>query len=148
MRKVISVVFYVIAGFFVYTVTLLAFVNMDALPSAGKAPAWAKFAIMGGFSIPAAIALLIGAAIDRFQHWKRDLGIVLVSGAGTTAVVAFTMACLLMSPEVKKLFPPGQLDVFSDLVAGVSCIAAVLAVGVVLIKISRKDKRQTLAKEP
>jgi hypothetical protein len=79
-RRVVSIVFYVVAGFLVYTVDLLAFTDMSSMPGTTKPPAWAKFAMMGAFSAPVAVALLLGLAINRFRHWKRDVGIVLVSG--------------------------------------------------------------------
>jgi hypothetical protein len=137
-RKVVSIVLYVVAGFFVYMVTLLAFVNMSALPAAGKPPAWSKFAVMGGFSIPAVVALLIGLAVSRFQHWKRDVGIVLVSGAGMTAFIALTMVSIISSKDFKQYFTGNELDFFSDYVVGVGCILMSIAAGAVLIKISRR----------
>jgi hypothetical protein len=148
-RKFINIVLYVIAGIFVYAASLLAFVDMNSLASIPKPPAWAKFAIMGGVSIPGVVALLIGLAINRFRHWKRDVGIVLVSGAGTTAFVAFAMACILLSPELKELFPRNKLDFFNDFVTGVSCIIALTATGVALITISRKqEQNHTLQSTP
>ncbi len=137
-RKVISIVLYVVAGFFIYGVGLLAFTNMDAMPAGSiKPPAWAKSAMMGGFSAPAGVALLLGLAIDRFRHWKRDLGIVFLSGAGVAAFVVLTIACLLLSPDSKKLFPRDALDFFSAYATGLSFILGLLAIGVTLIAISK-----------
>ncbi len=143
-RKVISIIFYVIAGFLLYIVGLLAFLNMSALPSAGEPPAWAKFAIVGGFSVPAIIALVIGLGISRFQHWKRDVGIVMVSGAGTTAFVVFGVACTLLSPESKEFLPRDKLELFSDIVTGVICMALIVVLGVALIMISKKSQNQPI----
>ncbi len=136
-RKVISTVFYVVAGFLVYMVGVLAFTNMSSLPGSTKPPAWAKLAMMGVFSAPAAVALLAGLAIDRFRHWKRDVGIVLVSGAGVTAFVVLTIACILMSPESRKLFPRNMLDFFSAYIAGMSSILGLIVIGIALIMTSR-----------
>jgi hypothetical protein len=65
-------------------VSLLAFVNLSFLPSGNKPPLWFKYAIVGGFCIPGVVALVIGLVVSRFRYWKRDVGIVFVSGAGTT----------------------------------------------------------------
>ena len=139
LRKVISIICYIVAGVFVYMVSLLAFVNLSFLPSGNKPPLWFKYAIVGGFCIPGVVALVIGLAVSRFRCWKRDVGIVFVSGAGTTAFIAFSMACLLLSPEFKKLFPHNVLTFFSDLVTGLSCILLFSAAGIGLIKSSRRE---------
>ncbi len=139
-RRVLSIVFYVVAGFFVYTVTLLSFIDMDSLPSVDRPPAWTKFAIMGGFAVPAAIAMLIGLGLSRFQHWKRDVGIVLVSGAGITAFAAVTLICLLLSPGFQELFPAHNMTLFDDVATGASCTVAAALIGVVCIRISKKAK--------
>lgn len=136
-RKVLSIVFYAVAGFFVYGVALLAFIKMDSMPEPTQPPVWAKFAMIGVFSAPAAVALLVGLAIDRFRHWKRNVGIVLVSGAGSTAFVVLTLACILMSPESKKLFPRDMLNLFSAYIAGTSTILGFIVIGVALIMTSR-----------
>jgi hypothetical protein len=57
-----------------------------------------------------------------------------VSGAGATAFIVFSMACLLLSPESKKLFPHNTLAFFSDFVTGLSCILLFSVAGIALIK--------------
>jgi 4-amino-4-deoxy-L-arabinose transferase-like glycosyltransferase len=139
LRKVISIICYVIAGFFLYSVNLLAFINLSFPPSENKPPLWVKFAIMGVVCIPGVVALVIGLAISRFRYWKRDVGIVFVSGAGVTAFIVFSIVCFYLSPEFKKLFPDNNLALFSDIITGPSCILLFSAVGIALIKISRRE---------
>ena len=138
-RRVISIVFYVVAGFFVYMVNLLAFVNLGAPIANCQPPAWAKAAILAGFSVPAVIALVAGLAISRFQHWRRDIGIVAVSGAGMTTLVVLMVVCILLSPDSKEFFPREKLDFFSDYGTGAGAIIVLTLVGVMLIKISRRE---------
>jgi hypothetical protein len=76
--------------------------------------------------------------IDRFRHWKRDAGIVLVSGA---SVAAFNVLTLAMSPESRKLFPHDMLDLFSAYIAGTSSILGLIVIGIALIVISRVKSR-------
>ncbi len=137
-RKVIGICLYIVAGFFVYLVSLLAFMDMSALPVPG--PAWTKYAVIGGFSIPAAVAQLIGLAVSRFKQWKRDLGIVLVSGSGMTAFVVFTIACLLWSPETRALFPRNTWELFSDVATGVGGIVIIAGAGTALIVMSIRER--------
>ena len=139
LPKTLSIFCYIVAGFFVYMIGLLAFLNPRFLPSGNKPPLWVKYAIVGGFCIPGVVALVIGLAVSRFRYWKRDVGIVFLSGAGTTAFIAFSMACLLLSPEFKKLFPHNMLAFFSDIVTGLSCILLFSAAGITLIKSSRRE---------
>ena len=73
-RKVPSTIFYIVAGFFVCVVSLLA----SSIQLTGSV--WVKFAIVGGFSVPAIVALVTGLVSSDFRHWKRDVGIVIVSG--------------------------------------------------------------------
>ncbi len=136
-RKVISIVFYVVAGFLVYMVSVLAFTNMGSMPGPPSLAAWVKFVIMGVFSAPAAVALLVGLAIGRFRHWKRDVGIVLVSGAGVTAFVVLTITSMFLSPDSKKLFPRDMFDFFSAYIAGMSSLLGLTVIGIALIMTSR-----------
>jgi hypothetical protein len=67
LRKVISIICYILAGFFVYTVSLLAFVNLRFLPSGNKPLLWLKYAVVGGFCIPGVVALVIH---DLRPYWR------------------------------------------------------------------------------
>lgn len=147
MRKILSIVFYVIAGFFLYAVNGLAFVNVAAIKTATPSPAWIKLLVIGIFAGPALISLVIGLAITRFQQWKRDVGIVFVSAGGVTSFIAVTMACLFISPESKRYFPPDTPDVsefFGDLSVGIVCIVTFIVLGVSFIITSRQKRKPAI----
>ena len=67
VRKIISLIFYSLGGFFIYGICIIAFTN---IPKVGAF----KFAIIGGFSILTLIFMVIGSAIYRFQNWKFSIG--------------------------------------------------------------------------
>ena len=134
MRKVLGILLYIVAGFFVYMVCLLAFVNQE--------PPIAKWGIVVGFSIPAALFLCGGLAINRFQNWRRDSGIVLLAGAGFTFFLVFTLACLLMTEEFKRMMEPDSLDFFSAYIAGFCFILGSGALGVVLLRAGKRRVEQ------
>lgn len=136
ISKITSIIFYVIAGFFLYGSCLISFF--------GKSPYFMKIAIMLGFSIPGLIALLIGLAIRRFRTWKRDTGIVILTSAGLTLMLAFTMFCVLLSPDFEEFFPNYKIDFFNDYLTGFSCIALLILIGILLIT---KSKRKCLTKQ-
>lgn len=133
MCRVISIILYVISGFFFNLVSLLAFVN--------GFPVLTKFAIMGGFSIPALLILGIGLACTHFRNWKRDVGIVLISSAGSAAFLVLTMITVYFDPEFKKMFPDHKMTLFSDYVSGVSFIMVLIVAGILFIKISKRDAK-------
>ncbi|MDD2708275.1 MAG: hypothetical protein PHV34_09720 [Verrucomicrobiae bacterium] len=137
-RKIISIVLFVVAGFFVYAMGLLAFVNLDSPLFTNRPPVWLKFAMVSFFFIPAVAALLLGLAVNRFQNWRRDIGIVLVSGAGMVVFVILSLMCLLLSPEAGRVFPGGGWDLFNSYLFGIGWLAALAGTGVTLIMVSRK----------
>ena len=146
-RKVLSIIFYVIAGFFLYSVSGVMFINVAAVKTTTPPPAWMKLLIIGIFATPALFALLIGLAITRFQRWKRDIGIVLLSAGGMTSFVAFSMMCVLMSPDVKKYLPPDTPDplaLFGDWVTGTISIVALVVIGLLLVVASRRKRDLTI----
>ena len=130
IRKVISIIFYAISGFFFYGVCLVAFMSGP--------PGLIKFAVIGVFCIPAFIALGIGLACSRFQNWKRDVGIVITFAAGCMSFLVFTMACLLMSREFRELLPGHKMSLFSNFVPGISFVALFGITGILLIKTSKR----------
>jgi hypothetical protein len=147
VRKIISIIFYVIAGFFLYAVNGLAFINIAVIKTATPPPAWIKLLVIGIFAVPALISLLIGLGITGFQQWKRDVGIVFVSAGGVTSFVAVTMACLFMSPESKRYLPPEAPDMsqfFGDLSVGILCIVMSIVLGALLIITSRQKRKPAI----
>ncbi|MEJ2157724.1 MAG: hypothetical protein P8X96_20540 [Desulfobacteraceae bacterium] len=130
VRKTISILVYILGGFFVYTVCLLAFVDD---PEIGAY----KFAIMGGFSIPAFIFLIVGAAICRFQNWKFSMGIVLLSVSGFNLLGFITVICILFTPEFMENFPSNPFTFFGGYVSGLSVMLILAGLGGLLIKTNK-----------
>src|SRR5215831_13993240 len=131
MRKVSSIILRVIAGFFFYMVSLLAFIS--------EPPMGVKLGIMLGFSIPALAALAGGLALTRFCHWRRDTGLVLLWASGFTAFLVFTFACMFSTEEFRKMMRPDTIKFFSDYVTGGAVIAGLAVFGWILVK---ADKRR------
>jgi hypothetical protein len=127
IRKVFSIVFFVIAGFFFYMVGLLGFVSEPSI--------LAKWGIVLGFTSPAAIALLAGLALGRFRCWKRNTGIVLLSSMGVSLFVVLTFFCLLMTEEFRMMMTPDTLAYFRDYYAGSAVIAGFTILGLILLKL-------------
>jgi len=129
-RKIISVFFYIIGGFFISAVCLLSFIK---IPEGGSF----KFAVVGGFSIPALIFLILGAAVRRFQNWKFSIGIALLSGVGSSLLVVINFICILLTPEFDKLSPANSLSCFSDYYSGFIVMSVLAGIGGFLLKIGK-----------
>lgn len=135
--KLVSVSLYIVGGFFVYMVSLLAFINVQS-PGA-------KSLMVLIFTIPAVIALVAGIAVERFQNWRRRVGIVLLSATGFTIFLIFTLACLLMSEEFKRMMTPDTVMLFSDYVTGSVVIVLLAAGGTLLLRASNRGVEQAHA---
>lgn len=131
MRNVPGILLYVVAGVFVYTMCILAFVNQPPAP---------KWGMMAAFSVFAGLFLGAGLGATRFRRWMRDCGIVLLSAGGTTAMVVLSVACMWMSDEVKPMMKPDTVDFFGAYATGICFTLAVGGLGVLLlVKGKKKD---------
>ena len=126
MRKLFSILFLVIAGFFVYMLQVLGFVQ--------GVSAGAKWGVIFAFTIPALLALWAGLALARFHAWKRSTGIVFLSSSGVMVVVAFNLACLFASEDFRKIVKPETAVFFSDYLTGFALIAGCAMAGWLLLK--------------
>lgn len=125
-RKFFSVLLYVVAGFFLYMVCILGFVN--------SVPLVKKWGIIIVFLLPALIALLVGLALRSFQNWRRDTGVVLLSASGFSAFLVFTMICFMRDEEFRRMMKPETLAIFGDYFGGGGFILSLAALGLGLIK--------------
>ena len=148
IRRVLSVVFYVVAGFLFYMVSLLAFIDSAAVganqPAFGADDAaFAKWLPIITFTVPALITLVAGLAIMGFRDWRRDAGIVLLSAAGFTTFLVFTFATMLMNEEFRKMMPPDMPDVvkfFGDYITGAAVIVGLALGGALLVITGRRPR--------
>lgn len=128
--KLLSVLLKIVAGFFFYMVCVLAFISEPKMLF--------KCGMLIGFSIPALIALVSGLALTRFNRWRRDTGIVLLSTAGFTAFIVFSMVCMFSSDEFRRLMPPNSMSMFGDYVTGGAVIIGFAISGWMLQKADSK----------
>lgn len=138
MRKVLSVILDVIAGFFFYMVILTGFVKE---PSTA-----AKWRIMLVFAVPAVVALFGGLALLRFHNWKRTSGIVLLSASGFTAFLIFTIACLFMTEEFRKMMQPDTLNGFGDFLTGGAVMVCLAGLGWLFLKTNGRSAQSESSK--
>jgi hypothetical protein len=148
IRRVLSVVLYVVAGFLFYMISVLAFIDGAAVGANGAASgaedaAFAKWLPIIIFTVPALLTLLAGLAVMGFRDWRRDAGIVLLSAAGFTTFLVFTFATMLMNEEFRKMMPPDMPDVvrfFGDYITGAAVIVGLALGGGLLVITSRKPR--------
>jgi hypothetical protein len=133
MLKAFSVLFHVIAGFFFYTVSVLAFADIPSISL--------KWGVMIGFSAPAVGALFGGLALTGFRDWRRDTGIVLLCASGLTTLIVFMFICLVMTEEFRKMMQPDALAFFNDYLTGGAVIVGLAALGCGLLITNRKQTK-------
>ncbi len=133
VRKVLAILLYIVAGFFVYVVAALAFMKTPG-------DQWKKYAILAGFAAPGVISMVIGLAVEGFARWRTRVGTVLVSGAAATVFIAGTIAVMLLEPEFQQMITPRTLEVLSDYRAGVVFLVGALGIGAALLV---KGKRRS-----
>ena len=138
MRKAFRVVLEVVAGFFCYSALLAVFTG--GLPIAGNLGLFALFAV------PALAALLCGLTLDRFQHWKRDTGIVVISSSALSLSVVITVVSVFATREFRQMAPPNSIQFLKDYhyIAGSIVMAGLGALGLMLVV---NDKKETATSE-
>lgn len=125
----LRIVFYIASVMSIGTANMMAFINdFDVI------------AIVIIFSILGLILLLVGLALNRFHKWKKDTGLVLISGAGYAAFVAATVGIVSLSPEFRKNFQiPTDVFIFNDYLSGVSFIILFGVVGLLMLKLQKSN---------
>ncbi len=88
---------------------------------------------MGLFAGPALLSLLGGLYFSGFRNVERDIGVVLLSGAGAVGLGALTFLCMVMTPEVGDQISTDKLQVFGDLTSGIGYLLLLAMLGSVLI---------------
>lgn len=126
MRKVLSVACQIIAGFFFYMVSMLAF--MSGFPAMGKA------AMLAGCSVPAFIALAVALALTGLRNWKKDTGVMLLSMSAFNGFIILSIACMWMSEEFRRIMPSDPFAVFGAYFVGAPVLAAFAVLGWILFK--------------
>ncbi len=126
MRKAFSVVLEVIAGFLFYAACLTVFAS--GLPIAGR------LAILLAFSIPFVGAMLCGLALTRFEHWKRDAGVVVASASALALFVIIMVASMFATKEFKDVVTPDTIQFLKDYhyMAGSIVMVALASLGLIL----------------
>jgi len=132
IRNVLSIIVYVVAGFFLYVVGLIGFVVEPSTI--------AKLGIMFGFVLPAVVALFVGFALRKFRRWKRDAGVVLLSAAGFSSFVVVSFIFMLMTEEYREMMGPDTIAYLSDYITGGAVLAGMAILGIVLLWQGRRRK--------
>ena len=132
-RKISSIIFYVISGYFFYMTCVIAFVNKPWI--------FVKSALIGGFGFIGLLFLVIGLVFVGFKNWQRMVGIVSICVAGFVSFGVLVIAFLLLIPEYKKLFSADFLPFFDDYVSGAVFTGFFGLLGLLLIIASTKQAK-------
>ena len=131
--KSFSVICYITGGLFVDAVGLMAFLDVSQIESGSEPNTFAKYFAMGIFAVPALISLLGGLYLNGFRNAERDTGVVLLSGAGMAGLVALSVLCMVLTPELKDHMHTDSLLLFGDVTSGLGCILIFALLGAFLL---------------
>jgi hypothetical protein len=126
MLKFCSVTLESIAGFFLFFVTILGY--MHAMP-----PTWRLIAALVCL-VPFALLMVGGAALVRFQRWRRDVGVVLLVVTCVTVFSILSLWCMMMSEEFQRLMTINGPMPFGDYVFGTAMNAALAWLGWAMVR--------------
>lgn len=135
IRNIIGILFFVVSGFFVYMVGLMAFFNFS--------DHWTeKAGFTGVLCILMVLSHLIGLLFYRGASWKTATGITLVAGSSLNALLVVVMFSIKASPEITSKIDTRGLDSFSDYITGFSVMSVFVGLGLLLILLGRSVDRQ------
>lgn len=132
MKKVVSILLRVLAGFFFYMVALLAFFSAPDIDSQGK------FAITVIYLVPAILLLIVALALKGFLQWKRDSGIVLLASSAFSVFIVGMMYLMSMSEAVREIDKQQAFTYFQDFLTGGMINLSFVLLGVILLLIEPK----------
>jgi len=134
IRNGLGILCFILSGFFVYMIGLLAFVN---LPDIGST----KFIIMGVTSVPMIIFHLIGLAFYKDANWKTPTGITLFVGGALNILVIISILSIKASPEIEEVMGTSSLNIFSDYILGFIVMAVFIGLGAILYFLGRRANK-------
>jgi hypothetical protein len=119
IRRVLSILLYIISGAFLYGVCLFSVIDGISLP------------LIIFVAALAILALVAGLAIMRFQDWRREAGIVLLSATGFTTFLLLWAFLSTMPTDISRFFGNPM---------GVTVIVVLALAGALLVITSRKPR--------
>ena len=134
IRRILSIILYVIGGLFLTSEAMVAFVRAE--PDASKAE---MLAFMAPFFL---VPLALGALASPGAR-LRELGIVLIAAAGWSILTILSFFYVAARPDTRDLLPADTMEVFGDRVAGALNLAAIVAIGLALFFSSRLRSRSS-----
>ncbi|PJZ50724.1 hypothetical protein [Leptospira saintgironsiae] len=135
--KVIKILAYIFSGIFVAEICTLSFFNMDSSPEGFEFKIFSICVTL--FVVP----LLIGLAIDRFQSWERDSGIIILSASILSFVAMSSAYLIVFDPEIQKLLPKNQKPLTRDIftfLTGVIVSFSFISIGGILLWLGLRKK--------
>jgi hypothetical protein len=128
---VIKILIYIISAILIGMGSMMAFLNDEDVVG-----------LVIIFILLGLIFLVVGLLLNRFQKWKRDTAIVLISGAGYAAFMVAAMIFISLSPEFRKSFQiPPDFSLFTDYSTGGSFIVLFVVAGLVLLWLQKSNQR-------
>ncbi len=125
IRRVLSIIFYVIAGHVFGSAGIVAFIS---IPADGMI----KLFLLGLFLFFAVLSLVIGLLISPSRKKKREAGIVLFASSVEITIVILGILFVILEPNKPEGLDMEPLYMFKDYVSGIGTLLIFIISGVLL----------------
>jgi hypothetical protein len=139
-RRMIGMLFYFLAGFF--------FTCMGPMALTSVGGGIVKTMMICFFLLPFAICLSIGRWLSAQEHWKREVGIVILLSWLPALAMVTMMATVFANPRFNPRLRPEHADLMGDYWFAAVWFGAWLLLGCGLLFVSRNDSRQPSIPRP
>ncbi len=129
IRHIFSILFYIVAGVFIFQIGVLSFLNQSS---------WSeKFSSVDTSIIYVVLALVLGAVFLLFRGWAKATGITLLSATSFSILVIITIFYLSLLPKFHKAFPDNNFYDFSEYRTGCITMLILLSISIALIELGK-----------
>jgi hypothetical protein len=129
IRKIISIIFYSFAGFFLLGVGAILFAdNKEHIPFSYRLG-------IAGFLFALGLLLsFIGILFSGLKNWQRDLGALFITITIFQLFSILSFICMVLTPDLRSMMPKDSfLYSQSSLLLGISYIIFIGLAGVLLL---------------
>jgi hypothetical protein len=138
MRNFFSLLFLCIAGFFIYLLGILAFMNMGL----------AKYFILIFLLLPTVFLAGLGAVLHANMAWRKSVGLVFLCGSLFSAFIVLVAVCFSMEPNLREKFPAEMLAPFNQYPSGIITNLVFFLIGWGLLQAAKGRITPSSAKDP
>jgi hypothetical protein len=155
IRKIFSIIFYIVAVLMLSGMNIFSFINFESFANNKEDLGFTvKLITLAAGGIMFLIPFGIGLVLSGLRNWKRDISIVLLSVCGYNAFVILFVVLTYFTPEIYNQLPANFFELFKNVTFGFIFYAIMISAGFSLFlwyrktsKKQRSENKQTILHE-